>query len=951
MVVCLQATSTEFEDEEKPLSDEDEPETRPQESQESEEFEECDEEEGEDVARFKKKKPSETDDDDDEPPPPYTENDPQDLKLELKGDPQEGGTGGKGPPRDSDGHLLEQPTLETNENLGTQVQRELEANSSMHDIDTERESVSNSDLDSESRPPTTASSRSPASRSRISSPEHGKSLSDLTRITPEDEALLNQHKSASPSSQHLNLPQDDQLDSQYSSDTTLVNSESQPSQPEVGPDSNTSVISSSSASTTPKVTKGGSKDNRNHKDETGSSSKTKTKKKKMIELKSREKGNRKFMKGKNKEKVQKSQAPRSPLEKQTPAHSLTVNYALSQASFTNSQESFLDGLSPEFSDGGDHSNEMESEPREIKISIRKGHSPGMHLTLDESNNYIIVKSVSSSGAIGKDGRIRVGDRIDAINGKCLTGLSLVKVKNILKRASSKTEELIIVYAPAPQSFMLHSSSYDKPMGRTPSGNAGMLHGSAAQQSYQTSQATQMPQPGIQIISPQSTMSHMMQAPPQWPMEGVSPYHPANIAGIGTMGMQSGYYSNSKPPPPPYMYPHQPGHNPNLMSTPQPPYTSPHMTQPNWSMRGQQQQQQQAGGMHMTTAHNVGMVMHHAPPPNVIPPWGIPPGPTGPSMLHREPPQYGDVHVMAAAAQQQTMGAQPTQLGVQQAQMGVAQPQMVQSPHGQFQMQQTSHMTNHMASKPQQQQGQHQKIPRPMNKSQSETKFQNIIHPRSGASRRHNSQGDSSAVSRQFLPMYRHRSKKRGHKPEDSFEEEPAEQMEMISSNSRMQSVPQGEPSRGNGGEKLKFPRAVSLQESPEHSHHNSWAIEEEEDPLIRAEFPDVEGHLFEVTLNKGKRGGLGLSIVANTNKESIQGIVIMGIQKGGVAEQCNRIKWGDMILKVNNTCVVGLSQQEVQELLRSAPPTVRFILLRQDMNTRRSNNNSSSGGLQLVRLD
>ena len=126
----------------------------------------------------------------------------------------------------------------------------------------------------------------------------------------------------------------------------------------------------------------------------------------------------------------------------------------------------------------------------------------------------------------------------------------------------------------------------------------------------------------------------------------------------------------------------------------------------------------------------------------------------------------------------------------------------------------------------------------------------------------------------------------------------------------------------------KFPPSHIIEDSPEHSHHNSWAIEEEEDAKLREEFPDVDGHLFEVKLNKGN-SGLGLSIVANTNAQSVKGIVIMGIQLGGVADQSGRIKWGDMILKVNETCVIGMSQQQVQELLAKAPPVVRFVLVRQ----------------------
>lgn len=133
---------------------------------------------------------------------------------------------------------------------------------------------------------------------------------------------------------------------------------------------------------------------------------------------------------------------------------------------------------------------------------------------------------------------------------------------------------------------------------------------------------------------------------------------------------------------------------------------------------------------------------------------------------------------------------------------------------------------------------------------------------------------------------------------------------------------------GGAGDRLR-PLYGSLQEdSPEHSHHNSWAIDEEEDRELREEFPDVEGHLFSVTLNKGSRG-LGLNIVSETSSKAVRGIVIMGIQTGGVADLCGRLRWGDVILKMNNINVVGMSQEQFQKLLGQAPPTVTFVLLRQ----------------------
>ena len=52
----------------------------------------------------------------------------------------------------------------------------------------------------------------------------------------------------------------------------------------------------------------------------------------------------------------------------------------------------------------------------------------MSVGYDEKNDWFVVRSVSSSGAVSKDGRIRVGDRLLAINAKHLEALGLPKVK-------------------------------------------------------------------------------------------------------------------------------------------------------------------------------------------------------------------------------------------------------------------------------------------------------------------------------------------------------------------------------------------------------------------------------------------------------------------------------------------------------------------------------------------
>jgi len=42
---------------------------------------------------------------------------------------------------------------------------------------------------------------------------------------------------------------------------------------------------------------------------------------------------------------------------------------------------------------------------------------------------------------------------------------------------------------------------------------------------------------------------------------------------------------------------------------------------------------------------------------------------------------------------------------------------------------------------------------------------------------------------------------------------------------------------------------------------HSWYIEEEEDPRLRNTFPDAEGHLFEVTLQRDGKSSLGVYII------------------------------------------------------------------------------------------
>jgi C-terminal processing protease CtpA/Prc len=127
---------------------------------------------------------------------------------------------------------------------------------------------------------------------------------------------------------------------------------------------------------------------------------------------------------------------------------------------------------------------------------------------------------------------------------------------------------------------------------------------------------------------------------------------------------------------------------------------------------------------------------------------------------------------------------------------------------------------------------------------------------------------------------------------------------------------------GGGGTQQQQQQQQQLRNSVDH--------EVEENPELRKEFPNVEGTLFEVWLNKGSRG-LGMSIVANRDDHAPgpRGIVIMGIQPGGVADRSKMVMWGDMILEINDTRVIGMTQQDVQEMLMKAASHVRFVMLRQ----------------------
>ena len=932
------------------------------------------EEEGEDV---KKKKPSESDDDDDEPPPPYSKNDPvEDDKSDNEGgDPssaaasnsgsgQAGGVGGAS----NEGEITREPERESetatsdhrriqnpSDSFGFEVQLG-NTSTAQQSHSRSSENVQSSENETDASRPSSQAQRSPASMSRISSPERGRTLSELTRITPEDESRLGQCGGSVATTNTLPLPtQDDQLESVYSSDTTLVNSESQPSQTEISHESSVSSIITD-ASGTPRV----------------QHQKKKEKKSTRLKIRGRKNDKAKSSSSDGKLNVNRKDTPgsldnkkrkhrlHSPLHKVPSPHNLSVNYnSLSQQAFTSSQDSNFDiGLSPE-GESGEHSSEVDMEPREIRIKREGNSSLGLSITYDDKTNAIVVKSVSSSGAVAKDGRIRVGDRIESINGKSMIGVNSSKARHILKKAS-KLDELAIVYVPAIQTYipasgysgkrqMSSEMSLNDSQGSLLSTESGGERQQQPSASYhqQLTMSSQMPQgdapslmtsqsggmthhpppppQGVQAMhmGPQITsagMSRLVQPTPQWPG-----YHHSNIA-PPPRTMTRGYYDDQmgKPPPPPYGYPHQSTTTPPQGILPNQPGAYPSLATP-WNMHSTPPQPPPSG------MHIVGMMQA---PPSMIPHphWGMAasrPPPPHPSMIppHREPPQYTDFHAMAATQQMASAGVQQNQIHAQYQNFnsttsGAHMSSMHSSGGGGMAM---TGSGSGLPSQQQQQQQVSQLPPRPMNKSQSESKFQSGSQggqqPRSGHERRHNSQGTSDGGQLPFQVGYhqnrpvevrRHSSKqkhssssqKRQQLIEDEFHEsgqkpwlsQEAAVVHRSSSggegfaNRKARSQPnisQGGSGGGGGGapererperaRHTKYPRAATLQESPDHSHHNSWAINDEEDPALRDEFPDVDGHLFEVWLKKGKTGGLGLSIVANTTSQALRGIVIMGM--------------------------------------------------------------------------
>ncbi|RWS15874.1 patj-like protein [Dinothrombium tinctorium] len=96
---------------------------------------------------------------------------------------------------------------------------------------------------------------------------------------------------------------------------------------------------------------------------------------------------------------------------------------------------------------------------ERTIRIKKGSDPlGLTLELVERGvNGMCVKSLSPLGAVSKDGRIKIGDFLIAINSESLRNITNSQARAILRRAQLLTTDILIKYVPS-EDVTVHKQS-------------------------------------------------------------------------------------------------------------------------------------------------------------------------------------------------------------------------------------------------------------------------------------------------------------------------------------------------------------------------------------------------------------------------------------------------------------------------------------------------------------
>ncbi|XP_053087030.1 multiple PDZ domain protein-like [Pangasianodon hypophthalmus] len=86
---------------------------------------------------------------------------------------------------------------------------------------------------------------------------------------------------------------------------------------------------------------------------------------------------------------------------------------------------------------------------EKTITVFRGNaSLGMTVSALRDGSGIFIRSVVNGGAVSKDGRLKVGDGILALNGEPTTNLTNTQARAMLRKHSLIAPELSVTYVPA-----------------------------------------------------------------------------------------------------------------------------------------------------------------------------------------------------------------------------------------------------------------------------------------------------------------------------------------------------------------------------------------------------------------------------------------------------------------------------------------------------------------------
>ena len=87
--------------------------------------------------------------------------------------------------------------------------------------------------------------------------------------------------------------------------------------------------------------------------------------------------------------------------------------------------------------------------------------------VDQGNNGCLVKTVTESGAIAKDGRIAVGDYLVSVNNESMRRITSAQSRAILRRANLLSTDIRYVYTDITcVTLLLHSHIKHQELGKT-----------------------------------------------------------------------------------------------------------------------------------------------------------------------------------------------------------------------------------------------------------------------------------------------------------------------------------------------------------------------------------------------------------------------------------------------------------------------------------------------------